>query len=77
LAIRRQAPAPILDRALAIVGEQSPHGLHERRQRRLGVCRDREIDLRIPLQILIVALRVQIAGADADKLRPGLGDPRG
>ena len=48
--------------------------LDQRRQRRLGIGRHREIDFRVALEVLVVALRREIERGDADQLRAGLDD---
>ncbi len=75
LAIRGQRGAPLAQHAAPIVGQQPSHRLDERRQRRLGVGGDGQIDFGVALQILIVGLGEQIAGGDADQLRARLGGP--
>ena len=69
-----QLRAAILKRALAIVGEQALHRFDQRRQRRFGIGGDGEVHFREALEVLIVALDVEIAGGDADQFRARLRD---
>ncbi len=60
--------AASLECALAVVGDQLLAGFNQRRQRRLGVGGNRKIDVRVALEILVIALGEQVARADADQL---------
>src|SRR5208282_706484 len=64
--------ATIGKRALAIVGDLALHGLDQRGKRGLGVRGDGEIGRLVALEILIVALEVEVVRGDADELRAGL-----
>ena len=54
-----QPLAALLERRASIGGDQPLAGFDQRRQRRFGVGRDRDVDLRIALEVLVVALRRQ------------------
>ena len=67
-----QPRAALLERAPPIGGDQSLDRLDQRRQRRFGIRRDRDVDFGVALEVLVVGLQIQIAGGDADDLRAGL-----
>ena len=69
-----QLLAALLERPLAVGGDQALAGFNQIRQRRFGIRGDRDIDFGVALEILIVALDVQVARRDADHLRARLGD---
>ena len=50
------------------------HASIERRQRRFGVGGHRDVDFRIALEVLIVALDVEVERGDADQLRARLDE---
>ena len=61
-----------LERASPIGGRLALHFLDECRQRRFGVGRNGEIDLRVPHVVAVVAALEQVARGDADDLRGAL-----
>ncbi len=64
-----EAGAALLERAAPIVGRQPLDRLGQRRERRLGVGRHRDVHFRIALEVLEVALGEQIDRIDADEPR--------
>ena len=67
-------PTALLEGAPAVVGRQALHRFDERGQRGFGVRGNREVNLGVPLEILVVALDAQVARRDADRLRAGFRD---
>jgi len=68
--------ARLIGRLLLAVDEL-PHGLDELRHGRLGVRGDGKIDVGEALEVLVVRADVEVARADADRLRVRLGDVAG
>jgi hypothetical protein len=58
--------AAVSERALPIVGHLALHRFDQRRQGRLGIGRNREIDRRVALEVLIVTFQIEIVGGNAD-----------
>src|SRR5206468_9059260 len=66
-----------LQGSLPISGQITLYCFDERRQGGFGVRSDREIDLRVALEILMIPFRVQVARRQADQLRAALGRQSG
>ena len=67
----RQLRPAFLEHPPAIAGDQALDRIDQRRQRRLAVGRNREVDVLQPAEILVVGANVQVARADRDQ--PGVG----
>ena len=64
-----QLRAALLEHAPPIAGRQALDRLDQRRQRRLAVGGNRQVDLLHPPEVLVVGADVEIAGRDRDQLR--------
>jgi len=70
----RELLAARLEGRLAALIDQPTDRLGERRQRRLAVAGNREVDILVAPEVLIVRLLEQVAGAERDGLGALLGD---